>query len=81
MGNLQTFVPGMVLCDRYELASVLGRGVMGQVWQARDLSLERPVAVKAVAAELLAVPSSREAAPARFHPRRPFLVPQGPRPV
>jgi hypothetical protein len=37
--------------------------------------------VKAVAAELLAVPSSREAALARFHPRRPFLVPQGPRPV
>lgn len=64
---MRTFVSGLVLRDRYELASVLGRGVMGQVWRAWDLNLERPVAVKTVAAELLAIPSSREAALARFH--------------
>jgi eukaryotic-like serine/threonine-protein kinase len=58
--------PGMVLRDRYRLESVLGRGAMGQVWQGRDLPLDRPVAVKTVATELLAVASSRAAALARF---------------
>lgn len=63
---MQTFAPGMVLRGRYRLESVLGRGVMGQVWQGRDLYLERPVAVKTVASELLAVPRSRDEALARF---------------
>ncbi|MFE4953994.1 serine/threonine-protein kinase [Streptomyces sp. NPDC056653] len=63
---MQTFAPGMVLRDRYRLESVLGRGVMGQVWQGRDLYLERLVAVKTVASELLAVPRSRDEALARF---------------
>lgn len=59
-------VPGMVIHDRYRLESILGRGVMGHVWQGRDLPLDRPVAVKTVATELLAVASSRDAALARF---------------
>lgn len=63
---MQAFVPGMTLCDRYRLQSVLGRGVMGQVWQGCDLYLERPVAVKTIASELLAVPRSRDEAMARF---------------
>ncbi|SNT19582.1 serine/threonine-protein kinase [Actinacidiphila glaucinigra] len=63
---MQRFKPGMVLRDRYQLKSVLGRGVMGQVWQGRDLYLDRPVAVKTIAAELLAVPRSRDEALARF---------------
>ncbi|MET7901984.1 serine/threonine-protein kinase [Streptomyces sp. NPDC005271] len=63
---MQKIAPGMVLRDRYQLKSVLGRGVMGQVWQGCDLYLERPVAVKTVAAELLAVPRTRTAALTRF---------------
>lgn len=64
---MQNLAPGMVLRDRYRLMSVLGRGSMGHVWRGCDLGLERPVAVKTVATELLAVPQSREAALARFH--------------
>lgn len=63
---MQEFTPGTVLLDRYQLTSVLGRGAMGRVWQGRDLRLERPVAVKTVAAELLAVPRSRDEAVRRF---------------
>jgi len=63
---MQKFAPGLVLRDRYRLESVLGRGAMGQVWRGCDLYLERPVAVKTVAAELLAVPRSREEALERF---------------
>ncbi|MEU3659857.1 serine/threonine-protein kinase [Streptomyces sp. NPDC032940] len=55
-----------MLRDRYRLKSVLGKGVMGQVWDACDLYLERTVAVKTVAADLLAVSQSRAAALARF---------------
>ncbi|GAA3504981.1 hypothetical protein GCM10019016_120940 [Streptomyces prasinosporus] len=63
---MQEFAPGTVLLDRYRLTSVLGRGQMGHVWQGRDLRLERPVAVKTVAADLLAVPRNREEALRRF---------------
>ncbi|MCT2592073.1 serine/threonine protein kinase [Streptomyces sp. N2-109] len=38
----------MVLDDRYELLSKLGGGGMGDVWEAFDRSMDRPVAVKLV---------------------------------
>jgi serine/threonine protein kinase len=63
---MPVLAPGLVLCDRYRLEAVLGRGVMGQVWQGRDLPLDRPVAVKTVATDVLAVASGREAALSRF---------------
>lgn len=43
---MQEFALGTVLLDRYQLTSVLGRGLMGHVWQGCDLRLERPAAVK-----------------------------------
>ncbi|RLU94729.1 serine/threonine protein kinase [Streptomyces griseocarneus] len=37
---------GRVIADRYELATVIGQGGMGQVWTAYDRRLDRRVAVK-----------------------------------
>ena len=37
---------GKVLDGRYELESLLGKGTYGEVWKAKDKSLERTVAVK-----------------------------------
>ncbi|MGW3255388.1 serine/threonine-protein kinase [Streptomyces fungicidicus] len=63
---MEQFAAGKVLRGRYRLDRVLGRGAMGHVWQGTDVYLERPVAVKTVATELLALPDLRPTALARF---------------
>ena len=47
------------LAGRYELQSLLGRGGMSSVYRARDLALDRPVAVKIMSDELLQQPTMR----------------------
>ncbi|MGY1712216.1 protein kinase [Geodermatophilus sp. SYSU D00758] len=47
-------VPGEVLAARYRLDSLVATGGMGEVWRARDLVLDRPVAVKVLREELAA---------------------------
>src|SRR5690349_21938765 len=40
------FAPGAIIGGRYRLISLLGRGGMGEVYRADDLTLDQPVALK-----------------------------------
>jgi eukaryotic-like serine/threonine-protein kinase len=77
-----------LIAERFELKRVLGRAGMSEVWLARDLELERPVAVKILSASAAPLRFDREAksGAALSHPNvvgvfdygrvegRPFLV-------
>src|SRR5499427_5664193 len=40
------WAPGAIIAGRYRLVSLLGRGGMGEVYRADDLTLDQPVALK-----------------------------------
>ena len=51
--------PGTLVTDRYQIEGVLGEGGMGVVYEAVDLQLRRPVAIKALHASFMGDPDIR----------------------
>ncbi|MEV5775834.1 serine/threonine-protein kinase [Streptomyces antimycoticus] len=60
---------GELIDDRYELAELLGRGGMGEVWAAYDQRLDRSVAVK-----LLTPQTTAPGMPPRLDPQDPAVI-------
>src|SRR5262249_324743 len=57
------FVPGQILAGRYRIVALAGRGGMGEVYRAEDLTLSQVVAIKFLPAGL----TQDTSALARFH--------------
>src|SRR5262249_61948505 len=52
------FVPGQILAGRYRIVALVGRGGMGEVYRADDLTLSQAVAIKFLPVALTQDPGS-----------------------
>ena len=50
---------GMIIAGKYRIEAPLARGGMGSVWRARHLTLETPLAVKFIGADVIALVEAR----------------------
>lgn len=55
------FLPGQVIAERYRVVALAGRGGMGEVYRADDLTLGQPVALKFLPEALAAEPTRLDA--------------------
>ena len=53
MSESSTVGAGTVLADRYELTDIIGRGGFGTVWKARQINMDRDVAIKVLPPQFL----------------------------
>lgn len=53
MTDSSTVGPGTVLGERYELTDIIGRGGFGTVWRARQLNMDRDVAIKVLPSQFM----------------------------
>src|SRR5262245_20799395 len=53
-----SIVPGTLIAERYEILEIRGEGGMGTVFKARDIELDRIVALKAIRSEFARDPET-----------------------
>ena len=74
--TVMVFLAGQVLADRFELTSVVGRGGMGTVYEARDRVMNERVALKVIRPELSNSAPGQGAFPLRNSAREAGLSPE-----